>query len=40
MAQDIKNVFYRSADTILADAVGVVSLIVMLFGALALPAFL
>ncbi|SLN16770.1 hypothetical protein [Pseudooctadecabacter jejudonensis] len=37
MAQDIKRVIARSHDTILADALGMVSLIVMLFGALSLP---
>ncbi len=39
MAQEIKSVIARSSDTIIADAIGVVSLMVMLFGALALPSF-
>ena len=37
MAKEIKGVLVRSSDTIIADAIGVVSLMVMLFGALALP---
>ncbi len=39
MAQEIKGALVRSSDTIIADAIGVVSLMVMLFGALALPNF-
>lgn len=39
MAQEIKGVLTRSSDTIIADAIGMASLVVMLFGALALPAF-
>lgn len=39
MTQDIKNVIHRSSDTLLSDALGMVSLIIMLFGALALPSF-
>lgn len=37
MAKEIKNVLIRSADTIVADALGMVALIVMLFAALSLP---
>ncbi|WP_275450646.1 hypothetical protein [Octadecabacter antarcticus] len=37
MAKEIKNVLVRSADTIVADALGMVALIVMLFAALSLP---
>lgn len=37
MAKDIKIAFTRSTDTILADALGAACLVVMLFGALALP---
>lgn len=37
MAKEIKGALVRSSDTIIADAIGVVSLMVMLFGALALP---
>lgn len=37
MAQDIKRVWVRSSDTIIADAIGMASLVVMLFGALSLP---
>ena len=37
MAKDIKNVIVRSSDTIIADALGMASLIVMLFAALSLP---
>ena len=39
MAKEIKDVVVRSSDTIIADAIGVVSLMVMLFGALSLPNF-
>ena len=38
MAKDIKTALHRYADTIVADALGAASLIVMLFGALSLPA--
>lgn len=38
MAKDIKTALERSADTILADLLGVVSLIVIFFGALTLPS--
>lgn len=37
MAKEIKNVIVRSSDTILADALGMVALIVMMFAALSLP---
>jgi len=37
MAKEIKSVIVRSSDTILADALGVVALIVMMFAALSLP---
>ena len=37
MAKEIKNVLVRSADTIVADALGMAALIVMLFAALSLP---
>lgn len=37
MAQEIKGIINRSSDTIIADAIGVASLMVILFGSLALP---
>ena len=37
MAQEIKTVILRSRETLLADALGVVALIVMLIVGLALP---
>jgi len=37
MAREIKSVIVRSADTIIADAIGMAALIVMLFAALSLP---
>ena len=37
MAKEIKSVIVRSSHTIIADAIGMASLVVMLFGALALP---
>lgn len=37
MAKEIKNVIVRSSDTIVADAIGMVALIVLLFAALSLP---
>ena len=40
MAEDIKSVIARSRDTILADAVGVVALMVMLIVGLALPGLI
>lgn len=40
MAQDIKAVIVRSRDTLLADALGMVALIVMLFVGLSLPAII
>ena len=40
MAKEIKNVIVRSSDTIVADAIGMVALIVLLFAALSLPNIL
>ena len=40
MAEEIKTVIQRSRDTILADALGVVALMVMLFVGLALPGLI
>ena len=40
MAKEIKTVIDRSGDTILADALGVVSLVVMLFVGLSLPGMI
>lgn len=40
MAKELKSVIARSQDTIVSDAVGVLSLIVTLFGGLALPGLL
>ena len=37
MTKESKNVLVRSSDTIVADALGMVALIVMLFAALSLP---
>lgn len=37
MAKEIKSVIIRSSDTIIADALGMVALVVMLFAALSLP---
>ena len=37
MAEDIKSVIARSRDTLFADALGVVALMVMLIVGLALP---
>ena len=37
MAQEIKTVILRSRETLLADALGVVALVVMLIVGLALP---
>ena len=37
MAKEIKSVFVRSSDTIIADAIGMAALVVMLFAALSLP---
>jgi hypothetical protein len=37
MANDIKSVIERSGETLLADALGAVSLLVMLFVGLSLP---
>lgn len=38
MAKDIQQVIIRSSDTIVADALGMASLIVMLFAGLCLPS--
>ncbi len=40
MAEDIKSVIARSRDTIFADALGVVALMVMLIVGLALPGLI
>ena len=40
MAQEIKSVLTRSRETIVADAVGVVALMVLLIGGLALPGLI
>ncbi len=40
MAQEIKSIINRSRDTIIADALGVVALMVMLFVGLALPGLI
>lgn len=40
MAQEIKSVISRSRDTIVADALGVVALMVMLIVGLALPGLI
>ncbi len=37
MAKEIKNVIVNSHDTLIADALGAVALIVMLFVGLSLP---
>ncbi|WP_368188037.1 hypothetical protein [Aestuariibius sp. HNIBRBA575] len=37
MAKEIKSIIARSQDTIISDALGVLSLIVMLFVGLSLP---
>ncbi len=37
MAKEIKSVIARSRDTIVADAIGAVSLVVILFVGLSLP---
>ncbi|SHE53326.1 hypothetical protein SAMN05444339_101643 [Loktanella atrilutea] len=38
MAKDIKTAIHRSRETLLADAIGAASLVVMLFVGLSLPA--
>jgi hypothetical protein len=38
MAKEIKSVFVRSSDTIVSDLIGVLSLGVILYAGLALPA--
>lgn len=37
MAKDIKTAIYRSRDTIISDAIGAISLLVILFVGLSLP---
>ncbi|MDA9020257.1 hypothetical protein N9H60_03680 [Flavimaricola sp.] len=39
MAQDIKSLIERTRGTLVADALGAVSLVVILMGGLCLPAF-
>ena len=38
MAQDIKSLIERTRETLVADALGAVSLVVILMGGLCLPA--
>ena len=38
MAKELKSVLFRSRDTLLADAVGAVALVVLLMGGLTLPS--
>jgi hypothetical protein len=40
MAREIRTMFDRSRETILADALGVVALIVILVGGLSLPSMM
>ena len=40
MAEEIKSVIARSRDTLLADALGVIALMIMLFVGLALPSLI
>ncbi len=40
MAQEIRSVIARSRDTLLADTLGVIALMVMLFVGLALPGLI
>jgi len=40
MAKDIKSAMSRCGDTILADALGAVALVVMLFVGLSLPGMI
>lgn len=40
MAEEIRSVIVRSRETLLADALGVVALMVMLIVGLALPALI
>ena len=40
MAEEIRSVIARSRDTLLADALGVIALMIMLFVGLALPGLL
>jgi hypothetical protein len=39
MAQDLKSVIRRSADTLIVDALGAVALVVLLYVSLTLPSF-
>ncbi len=38
MAKEIRDVMIRSRQTLVADALGVLALVVILFGGLSLPA--
>jgi hypothetical protein len=38
MAKDIKDAIHRTRDTLIGDMIGAVSLLVMLYGGLMLPA--
>ncbi|MFG5382009.1 MULTISPECIES: hypothetical protein [unclassified Yoonia] len=40
MAQEIKSIIVRSRETLLADALGVVALMIMLFVGLSLPGLI
>ncbi|WP_255698728.1 hypothetical protein [Yoonia sp. I 8.24] len=40
MAKEIKDVIVRSRDTILADALGVIALMIMLYVGLSLPGLI
>ncbi len=40
MAQEIKSIIVRSRETLLADALGVIALMVMLFVGLSLPGLI
>jgi hypothetical protein len=39
MAQELKSVIRRSADTLIVDALGAVALVVLLYVSLTLPSF-
>ena len=39
MAQQLKSVIRRSADTLIVDALGAVALVVLLYVSLTLPSF-
>ena len=38
MGKDIKNVISRSTETLVADLLGILSLVIMLYGSLSLPS--